>query len=216
MPKNNAPPQIFDLSLDVYSGMRGVEIQPHTSYDAEGFNTTNLHLYSHAGTHMDAPRHFLNEGNTIDQLPLHKCVGPALVLNLAHKEPNSLITVADVAPYADRITPQSRLLLRTDWSDHADLPDYRTHFPRISLELAEWFVDRDIWLVGVEMPSVAALGNYEELCAVHQTLLRAEIVIVECLNNLRALPESVFFIATPLKIRNGDGCPVRAIALQEN
>ena len=120
------PQKIYDLSLDVYTGMRGVEIHPHTSYDEDGFNTTNLHLYSHSGTHMDAPRHFLNEGETMDHLPLQKCVGPAIVVDLSYKAPNSFLTVADIDPYADQIQAKSRVLLRTDWSTHAELPDYRT------------------------------------------------------------------------------------------
>jgi len=206
--------RIIDLSLPVYHGMRGVEIDPNTSYEAEGYNTTKLHLYSHAGTHMDAPRHFLNEGDTIDHLDLRKCIGPAWVIDLSHKEPDSFITVDDLSAYAAQIGPGSRLLLRTDWDQQVDQPDYRTHFPRISVELAGWLVAQGVWLVGVEMPSVAALHDYEELRTVHQTLLRAEMVIVECLTNLRLLPERVFFIATPLKIRAGDGCPVRAVALE--
>ncbi|NIR26627.1 MAG: cyclase family protein [Gammaproteobacteria bacterium] len=206
--------RIIDLSLPVYHGMRGVEIQPNTAYDQDGFNTTRLHLYSHAGTHMDAPLHFLNGARTMDQLELNKCVGPARVIDLSSKDPNGLITVADLSAYAAKIGPGSRLLLRTDWDLHVDQPDYRTSFPRISVELAAWLAERGVWLVGVEMPSVAALGDYEELRTVHQTLLRAEIVIVECLANLRELPEEVFFIATPLKIQGGDGCPVRAIAIE--
>ena len=205
--------RIVDLSLPVYHGMRGVEIHPNTSYDKDGFNTTQLHLYSHAGTHMDAPLHFLNGARTMDQLDLNKCVGPALALDLTPKAANSLITVADLAAHAAKIGPGSRLLLRTDWDLRVNQPDYRTSFPRISAELAAWLAGQGVWLVGVETPSVAALGDYEELRAVHQTLLRAEIVIVECLANLRQLPEEVFFIATPLKIQGGDGCPVRAIAL---
>ena len=205
--------RLVDLSLPIAHGMRGVEIFPNTNYDADGFTTTKLHLYSHAGTHMDAPRHFLNEGHTMESQDLTKCVGPALVIDLSHKPPNSFLTVADLTPYAGRIGPGSRLILRTDWSDHAQLDDYRTHFPRISVELAEWLAAQGVWLVGVEMPSVASLGDYEELRTVHQILLRAEIVIVECLANLRDLPEEIFFIATPLKIEGGDGCPVRAIAL---
>ena len=204
--------QIIDLSLPVYHGMRGVEIEPNTSLDKEGYTTTKLHLYSHAGTHMDAPRHFLNDGRTMERLELSKCIGPALVIDLTHRGPRDFLTVADLTPYADRIHAGARLLLRTDWSTHAQQPDYRTHFPRISLELAEWLVEQGVWLVGVEMPSVAALDIYEELAGVHQTLLRAEIVIVECLADLSALPEEVFFIATPLKVQGGDGCPVRAVA----
>lgn len=205
--------QIIDLSLPIAPGMRGVEIDPNTSYDKDGFNTTMLHLYSHAGTHMDAPLHFLNGARTMERLDLNKCVGPALVVDVSHKQPHDFITVADLGMAAGKIEAESRVLLYTGWDLHVEQEDYRTSFPRISLELAEWFVERGIWLVGMEMPSVAALHDYEELRSVHQTLLRAEIVIVECLANLRDLPEEVFFIATPLKINGGDGCPVRAIAL---
>jgi kynurenine formamidase len=207
--------RIVDLTLTHYHGMRGVQIQPHTTITQDGYNTTTLTLYSHAGTHMDAPRHFLADGRTLDRLDLTKCVGPATVIDLAHKAPNSLITVDDLAAYQDRIGPGSRLLLRTDWDLHAEQPDYRTSFPRIALELAVWLVDRGVWLIGLEMPSVASLQDKAELTAVHQTLLRGEVVIVECLAHLRELPPQVTFIALPLKIGQGDGSPIRAVALVE-
>ena len=206
---------IVDLSQPLVHGMRGVEISPHTTIHADGYNTTNLHLYSHAGTHMDAPRHFLEQGATIDQWPLGKCLGPAHVIDLSFKEPNSLLTIDDLGTATEVITAGSRLLLRTDWDDHAALTDYRTHFPRISRELAQWFVEREVWLVGVQTPSVASLSDRDELRDVHQILLRGEIVIVECLMNLRLLPATVTFIALPLKVAHGDGSPVRAIALYE-
>lgn len=207
--------RIVDLTLTHYHGMRGVEIHPNTTIANEGFNTTNLRLYSHAGTHMDAPRHFVDDGRTIDLLDLEKCVGPALVIDLSHKAPNSLMTVADLADHAAQIGPGSRLLLRTDWDLHAEQPDYRTSFPRISPELATWLVEQGVWLVGLEMPSVASLQDKEELTVVHQTLLRGEVVIIECLANLRDLPSQVTFMALPLKIQSGDGSPIRAIAVIE-
>jgi len=210
---NSMNTTIVDLTLTLYDGMRGVTIHPHTRIATEGYNTTNLALYSHAGTHMDAPLHFLDGGATIDQWDLQKCVGPALVLNLTHKAPNSLITVEDVAAYAEQIGPGARLLLRTDWDAHAELPDYRTHFPRITRELAAWLVEREIWLVGVQTPSVASLADREELRDVHQILLRGQIVIVECLAHLDQLPAVVTLIALPLKIQGGDGSPVRAVAM---
>lgn len=205
--------EIVDLTLTHYHGMRGVEIHPNTSTAVEGYNTTSLMLYSHAGTHMDAPRHFLDGGRTIDRLDLRKCVGPAYVIDLSHKQPSSFLTVEDLSPHADKIGSGSRLLLRTDWSLHAEEDDYRTSFPRISRELAQWLVDRGVWLVGLEMPSVASLQDKEELTTVHQILLRGEVVIVECLANLDKLPAEVTFVALPLKIESGDGSPIRAIAI---
>lgn len=210
---NPAAATIVDLTQTLSHGLRGVEIYPHTRIAKEGYNTTNLQLYSHAGTHMDAPLHFIEDGATIDHWPLAQCIGPALVVDLSFKAPDSLIMVADLGDAAAQINPGSRVLLRTDWDDHATLPDYRTHFPRISRELATWFVERGIWLVGVQTPSVASLADRDELRDVHQILLRGGIVIVECLMHLRELPAQVTFIALPLKVAGGDGSPVRAVAL---
>jgi kynurenine formamidase len=205
--------QVIDLTLTAYHGMRGVEIYPNTNIESDGYNTTNLKLYSHAGTHADAPRHFLGDGMTLEHVDVNKCVGPATVIDVSHAPPDSLITVADLGQQAAAIGPGSRVLLHTGWDAHAELPDYRTHFPRISRELAAWLVERGTWLVGVETPSVAAIHDKQELADVHRTLLRGEVVIVECLTNLRLLPPQVFFIALPLKIQGGDGSPVRAVAV---
>lgn len=207
------PTQVIDLTLTAYHGMRGVEITPNTSIEGEGYNTTNLKLYSHAGTHADAPRHFLNDGMTLEHVDVNKCIGPALVIDVSHKGPNDFITVADLGERAAQVGPGARVLLYTGWDTHAEQPDYRTSFPRISRELARWLVERGVWLVGVEMPSVAALHDRAELTEVHQILLRREVVIVECLTNLRLLPPEVFFVALPLKIKGGDGSPVRAVAI---
>ncbi len=87
--------------------------------------------------------------------------------------------------------------------------------PRISLELAQFFAERLVALVGVEPPSVAAVDDTGEITIVHQTLLQAGIVIVEGLTNLESLREErVFFTALPFKIEGGDGTPVHAIAIE--
>jgi kynurenine formamidase len=207
------PERLIDLTLTAYHGMRGVEIAPNTSIAQEGFTTTQLKLYSHAGTHADAPRHFLPEGKTLEQVDPSKCVGPALVIDVSHRGANELLTVEDLGERAKEIGPGSRVILYTGWGTHAEQADYRTSFPRISRDLAEWLVAQGIWLLGVEMPSVASLADKAELTEVHQTLLRGEVVIVECLINVDQLPSEVFFIALPLKIQGGDGSPVRAVAL---
>lgn len=209
--------RIVDLTLTMRPGMRGVEIEPNTSIANQGWNTTMLHLYSHAGTHLDAPRHFIDQGGTLEAMRLETCVGPAQVIDLTFLQPRDLITIDHLAAHSDRINPGARLLLKTGWSAHADLPDYRTHFPRISLALAEWLAGQKIALLGIEPPSVADINNKEELTTVHQALLRAGIVIVEGLANLEALQQDeVTFIALPLKVEEGDGSPVRAIAIEND
>ena len=208
--------RIVDLTLTMNPSMRGVDFEVRSTIDGKGWNTTILHLYSHAGTHMDAPYHFMAEGETLDNLVLEKCVGPAQIIDLTFVKPRDLITIEHLAPYAEKIGPGSRLLLKTGWSARADTPEYRSQLPRVSLPLAEWLAERQIALLGVETPAVAAIDDKEELTTVHQTLLGAEIVIVEGLTNLDTLhQQEVTFIALPLKLEGGDGSPVRAIAIEE-
>jgi kynurenine formamidase len=164
---------------------------------------------------MDAPRHFIEGAATIDQQDLAVCCGPAMVLDLTPVEPKELFGVERLAPWANRISPGSRLLLRTDWYKRLGTDEYRAALPRISAKLARWLVERKVALVGVEPPSVADVNNMEELTEVHQILFCGNILIVEGLAGLDQLTkDEVEFIALPLKVSCGDGTPVRAVAIE--
>jgi kynurenine formamidase len=205
--------RVIDLSLPIDNKLRGANITQLKTIERDGWNATTLALYSHCGTHMDAPRHFVPEGATLDQQSLDVCCGPALVFDLRPIEPRELISVERLAPWAAAIHSGTRILLCTDWHKRLDTPEYRDALPRISAELARWLVERQVCLLGVEPPSVADVNNVEELTTVHQILLRGGVTIVEGLANLDRLSgPHVEFIALPLKIVGGDGCPVRAIA----
>ncbi|MEQ1825667.1 MAG: cyclase family protein [Pirellula sp.] len=207
--------RIVDLSLSVSADMRGVQISPCRTIAQDGWNATTLNLYSHAGTHMDAPYHFVPGGQTLDQQVLSACCGRARIVNLAPAPPRMHIIVSDVIQSIGYVDPGDRLLFRTDWYLRYGTTEYRDELPRISLELAHWLVECKVALIGVEPPSVADVNNMVELTEVHQALFRGGIVIVEGLANLDQLSQSVVeFIALPLKILGGDGCPVRAIAIE--
>ncbi|MFO1021828.1 MAG: cyclase family protein [Planctomycetales bacterium] len=208
--------RIVDLSLKIDNTMRKVSITPANTIAEHGWNATTLSLYSHAGTHMDAPRHFLNDGRCIDQQALEICCGPAKVINLTPVASRELITVERLKPWHDRIQAGDRLLLRTDWHRLHGTPAYRDELPRISPELARWLVEKQVALVGVEPPSVADVNNMRELTEVHQTLFRGNVLIIEGLAHLNELhQDEVELIALPLKIADGDGSPVRAIAIEQ-
>lgn len=207
--------RVIDLSLPINGDMPGVQVTTAKRLEVDGWNATTLSLYSHCGTHMDAPFHFLSDGQTLDQQDLSVCVGPAIVINLAPASPCQLITVDDLGDLANSINPGSRLLFRTDWYKRFGTPAYRDQLPRISLELAEWLVEHKVAMIGVEPPSVADVNNMQELTDVHQTLFRGNVLIVEGLANLDQLRSSeVEFTALPLRIVGGDGSPVRAIAIE--
>ena len=114
--------RIVDLTLPLEPGMRGVALEPAMTLETDGWNATQLNLYSHCGTHMDAPRHFLPDGSTIDSLPLSACIGPAWVVDLTPVEPRERITLNRLAAWRDRVRRGDRLLLRTDWSRRHGAP----------------------------------------------------------------------------------------------
>jgi kynurenine formamidase len=192
-----------------------VNISQAKTIAKEGWNATTLQFYSHCGTHMDAPCHFVSGASTIDQQDLSVVVGDAIVINLAPASPKQLFRIEDFTSVADQLHPGCRLLLRTDWHKRYGTVEYRNELPRISIELAHWLVEQRVGLIGVEPPSVADVNNIEEVTNVHQTLFRGNVVIVEGLMNLDQLTQPIVkFVALPLKVVGGDGTPVRAIAME--
>ncbi len=207
--------RVIDLSLSVNPDLPGADIAPAKRLDIDGWNATTLTLYSHCGTHMDAPCHFLPDGRTLDQQDLSVCVGPARIVNMAPAEPRQLLQVADLGSAVDSIQPGDRLLLRTDWHKRYGTPAYRHELPRISDELANWLVEKQVGLVGVEPPSVADVNDKDEVTRIHHILFRGDVLIVEGLCHLDQITQEIVqFIALPMKITNGDGSPVRAIAIE--
>jgi four helix bundle protein len=212
----SAPSRIIDLTQTMRPAMRGVNWEQATTVEREGWNSRMLHLYSHAGTHMDAQTHFGAGEETIDQHTPERCMGPAWVVRLGGVKPKQLHEVADLGDIAHLFRKGESLLLHSGWSLHAADPSlYRDQLPRISEGLARWCVERGVKMLGVEPPSVADVTNMEELTLIHRILLGGGVTIVEGLTNLDALTQAkVFFGALPLRIQGGDGCPCRAFAIE--
>lgn len=205
----------IDLTLPVQDGQRGVQIEVAKTVETDGWNATTLHLYSHSGTHMDAPLHFGVSEQTIDEYPLSSLMGKAWVARIDGDCTSRWIQLKDLGEIAEKVEPGDSLLLQTGWSHRVEETSYRDALPRISDELATWCVECGVKILGVEPPSVANVNDLEELTRIHRILLSGGIVIVEGLCNLELLQgESVFFMALPLKIKGGDGAPVRAIAFE--
>ena len=208
---------MIDLTLTLKSGMRGVTFEPARILEKDGWNATTLSLYSHCGTHMDAPIHFGVGRQTIDQLDVNRLIGPAWVVDVRPIEPRALIGVERVSHIADKIKPGDGVLIRTGWCEYSGQDRYRNELPRMSAELARWCVEKHVRILGVEPPSVADVNNIEELTAVHKILFEGNVIVVEGLANLQSLTKSkVTFIALPLKVADGDGAPVRALAIEED
>jgi arylformamidase len=208
--------KIRDLTRTISTDMPGVALDVARTLEKDGWNATTLHIYSHAGTHVDAPKHFGIEGKTVDEIPLTDFIGPAFMLNLEGLKPRHLIVLSDLGELKNELKEGDSLIIKTGWSKYYYNPEYfRDQLPRIGEELAKWCVSRKIKVLGVEPPSVADVNNLEEVTRIHQILLSGGIRIVEGLTNLESIKNNNFLLMVlPLKISGGDGAPARAMAIE--
>jgi len=207
-------PNFIDLTRTIDGEMPGVQLETAKSVEKEGWNARNLHLYSHSGTHIDAPVHFGVEGPTIDQIPVSKFMTRTWMVSV-EAEAGGLIEIAHLQEFKDKISAGESIVIKTGWSKKYGTNAYRDLLPRISAELADWLVEKKINIIGVEPPSVADVNNLEEVTLIHKKLLSGGITIVEGLTNLEAVTVNPFLmVALPLKIKDGDGAPARVIAIE--
>ncbi|MEL6922791.1 MAG: cyclase family protein [Bacteroidota bacterium] len=208
--------KIIDLSLTYNQDISGYSDEQATTKTKDGWNAKWLRIYSHSGTHMDAPFHFEASDETIDQMPVDRFVGRAWVVDCGAVQAQELLTVAHLGTVAEKFKRGESLLLKTGWSHHYQNRElYRNGLPRVSEALARWCGEKGVNMLAVEPPSVADVNNLPEVTLIHEILLSHGVIIVEGICNLDALTSpQVTLCALPLKIKNGDGAPARVVAIE--
>jgi kynurenine formamidase len=185
-----------------------LQVSAHATIEKQRCNVSQIAMGSHQGTHLDALYHFIPDGKRLDQMPLEWFCGPATLVRIP-KSARAEITAEDLKPFEHRFIPGARVIYETGWHQHYGQPDYFTDFPSLTQDAAAYLAGRRIRLLGMDTPTPSR--DYYE---VHHLLQQkpAEIVIVESLANLTALPENFLFIGFPLRFTGGDGSPIRAVA----
>lgn len=208
---------IYDISLPiseslvVWPGDPPICITQTSHLDRGDVATVSrLDMGAHAGTHVDAPVHFIRDGTGVDGLDLDLLVGPVLVVHAPRVDALSAAVLEGLA-----IPPGTeRLLFRTRnsewWGRGGD--QFQEDYVGVTEDGARWLIDRGVRLVGVDYLSVAP---YDELVPPHRTLLGAGLIVVEGLDLRGIAPGEYQFVCLPLKVAGGDGAPARAILIEE-
>jgi kynurenine formamidase len=212
--------QIVDLTHAVFDGVHQYPGDPQVKFrqiqctGSTGYNVHLIEIGSHAGTHLDAPYHVSDKGKRIGQLDLTKCVGEAQVVDVSGRRWDEPIKVRDLEPYSDTIGEGARLLIRTGWDKTFGREEFfGSDSPYVSMETGQWLVKRKIWLLGLDFPSPNLRTPTENL-KLHRLFLENGVILVESLTNLEKLKGKVYLVILPLKLKDLDASPVRAIALQ--
>jgi len=169
-------------------------------------NLSRLDCGVHTGTHVDAPWHFLEDGNTVEQLSLDVMIGEAFLACLPEVDVITAETLAQLTLPGGT----TRLLLRTRNSElwETEVTEFRKDFVALTSDAAQWLVDQGIRLIGVDYLSVHRYGDGP---LIHQILLRAGIIIVEGLNLTGVAAGTYEFFCLPLRLCGADGAPARAV-----
>lgn len=178
----------------------------------EGDIFSAMYLWSHVGTHVEAPLHFLEEGEDTASLALGPLFGPAIVLDFRHKQVNEAITLSDFQS-AGQIENGDRVLTMT--GRHSSYRTPQSHDrPYISEEAMRWLVEeKKIQCLGTDSSGYEVRGVDHH--PNHRIITRASIPVLECLNNLVELKKQrVFLIALPIPVAGLDASPVRAVAIE--
>jgi arylformamidase len=200
--------------MPVWPGDPRVEIEwASTIAGGDDANVSRLCLGSHTGTHVDAPYHFVAQGQTVDKLPLDVLMGPAFVLEVNPPEGNTI----GVFELAGLNLPKdaTRLLLKTRnsylWEDR--IQEFERDYVHLAPRTAEWLVGRGVRLVGTDYLSVERPNSVDH--RVHRTLLGAGVVVVEGLNLSRVPEGPCQLVCLPLKVKGGDGAPARVLIIRD-
>ena len=166
-------------------------------------NSSALNMSVHLGTHIDAPFHFVADGNTIDQLPLERFIGPALVYAV---EAERYITKEHVAGI--RLDGATRVLFKTKNSALLRKQEYDPDFVAISVEAAQSLVELGVELVGLDYLSVA---HADEQVPVHRAFLDHGVVLLEGIDLSAVAPGRYELMCLPIPLGDSDGAPCRAV-----
>ncbi len=172
----------------------------------------------HSGTHLDAPRHLIPDGETIENLPLDYFIGKAICIDCSAVKPNEPVTAQMLEPYADRMENGMIVLLYTGWSDKKfGTQEYWFDSPYLGEDAAQWLVDHGAKMAGYDFfQEIAAKCDHvkPEEFMVHKILLGNGCLNIEHLTNLGAvLGKNFDIIALPLRLVGSEGSPTRVVAL---
>ena len=202
--------KVYDISLPLYQGMlvypnntefRARPIQSRTSLSSE------ITMGSHAGTHVDAPRHVFPNGVGVDALEVKNLIGDCRVLDMTHAK--KVISLQDLQKA--RIKKGERIIVKTRNSKRA-FKNFYTDYVYLDGEAAEYLASKNIKLFGIDYLSVKQKGSEDN--RPHTALLKKKIPIFEGLDLSKIKAGKYFFIGLPLRFKGLDGAPARAVLMK--
>jgi arylformamidase len=206
--------RIYDISVPirtggiVYPGNPEIDITLQQAVaKGAGANVSAIRFGSHTGTHADASRHFFDDGQPVDQIPLDRLIGPAILVSF----PDNVRAIGAAELKAHDLRGRTRILLRTRNSALLSQKQFAPDYTYLAPDGAEYLVDKGVELVGIDYLSIEQFHSGHH--RTHRTLLAKSVVILEGLDLSAPPPGEYQLICLPLRIEGCDGAPARAVLI---
>lgn len=200
----------FESNISLFPGDEKPTIEKISNVEEHGCKITKINMTTHLGTHLDCKAHIFEGGFTTEDCDINKFFGDGIVIDCSMVKKGEKIDVNILKKYD--LSFKNFVLLYTGWDRFWKKEEYIKDYPVLSEQAAKYLTSFDVKGIGVDTISIDSIDDYELIN--HKILLEKDIIIIENLNNLyKLLKEEFQFSALPLKIKNGDGSPVRAVAI---
>ncbi|MCL4311028.1 MAG: cyclase family protein [Candidatus Thermoplasmatota archaeon] len=207
--------------MPVYPGMPEFKITEYNKINNNGANALLLNFLTHHGTHIDAPYHIIESGKSIDDFSMNDINSTCVIIKFTDKKPDDKIELSDLVKYSDILYDYESVLFNTGWSDKREIDKtlYSNHWIGLSNDASEFLSKYKLKFIGTDGLSIASPpnnSNLDEIIDVHKRILDKDIFIVEELNLSNIVFSSDTTVSgkltlVPLKIKNADGSPIRAL-----
>ncbi|UOM33955.1 cyclase family protein [Acuticoccus sp. I52.16.1] len=218
--------KIYDLSMPIDEGHLRWPVERLKKGDfAAGdlFEVSGIRTTCHGFTHVDAPRHMVPGGDTLDALDLSRVCGPAAVIDLTDIQPNEEVTAARLAERAGHLERGQIAMFRSCWDEQRDWNDasFWRDAPYMSREASQWLLERGPTAVAFDFPQDYTIrlmldGEMRPIPehVTHDVLLRNKVTLIEYLVNTRQVTTPTTFLsALPIRYAGSDGAPARVVAI---
>ena len=216
--------RIIDLSHRLYPGKEEYKLEIKTSFVDEllpgyvrpkdaWYIMQEVNMWTHAGTHLESPMHYIKDGKDVSEIPLKQLIGEAVILDFTDKKPGEAIGLEEIIEKGKNIREGDMVLIKTGLDKY-----FRTEKsherPYLTTDAVKFLVQKKISCLGTDASGFEVRGIKSQ--PNHEALFKAGIPVIEWLTNLSAISsERVTLFVLPWNVKGLESSPVRVIAIEE-
>jgi len=194
-------------------------LETATTVEQDSFFSSKLSSTTVSGLYLESQAHIIPGGKTLDQYATYRFILPAKIVRLPTQSPKALIDADLMARHAPQVGKGDALLVATGWGVKWNTPGYVLQCPNMKRSALQWVLDREISLLGVDIPCIEASWSEDDAAekgSMLRSLFERDILLLAPLVNLEEVrSENGTLVCLPLKLKDTSGAPCRAVFMEE-